>query len=783
MINKNSMGAKSLRLWLLLAAILLTMFSPSESRAQRSVQEPFHIYSDYIYNISEYHKQFPYVEFVYGNPDLNTPGFLIVVEPYPERAWASPLHTSKVSSNDFRVWIEAGQQQTNGWNRFGLFTGNNQTLQYLDIHRKNKSAFALYISKDELIERIPHGDLHDITPIFNFDIKIMFARSLTAKWPMESADPISCPGRVTIWHFYFYPSEVFLSNKVEWSDEAHLYMQKYPKKKYYFDSEMVWQDAGWYFNLSYKQKNYIKEKINDNHYVILTFWKDEAHTLPLNIEYFKNNLWIGGFSNNPDDMETQKNYVAYPHKGFDDWTLFVPWRAIDYWWKDGIKSTKDNHICYGYYTLTLSNDGKTPATNHDFDYSGWLSIDKGYEEPNPEEEERKKRIAECEHLNREYHLSHRGVHSEPIAGGCTRESDLYLIESTCKDCGAYFDHGEIEEPIGDRCVAHNMKEVSRTLVGTIKQKTGVNGNIIFETTVYDVVYKCQNYCCNYQMTKKEYSENTKIVDPPTPPIPPRPPFPEPKPKCPPHNWVYSSTVNWEKDQVSRERVSLPPYDEPKARLSLDSTAIDMNRIRAYTYISSQPVSRQQWLDLNRDNNYLGISKDDIGLLTAITYQEAYDLIAKLNEDDKGHSPKITFSLPTVEEMRKLLKDGLLDKEQIELQHITAFYVDSIEIYDGKGRLVPADKLGTAPEGAKVRVMVGCMDLNGQVKMVDISTYSKEIAFFLKAVTSGEEVIRTHVQHGRMYHIYTRKCQWCGKTEPISENIFYDMRYHKPLIND
>lgn len=760
MINKNSMGAKSLRLWLLLAAILLTMFSPSESRAQRSVQEPFHIYSDYIYNISEYHKQFPYVEFVYGNPDLNTPGFLIVVEPYPERAWASPLHTSKVPSNDFRVWIEAGQQGLNGWNRFGLFTGNNQTLQYLDIHRKNKSAFALYISKDELIERIPHGDLHNITPIFNFDIKIMFARSLTAKWPMESADPIAYPGRVTIWHFHFYPSEVFLNNKVEWTDEAHLYMEKYPKK-YYFDREMVWQDAGWYFNLSYKQKNYIKEKINDNHYVILTFWKDEAHTQPLNIEYFKNNLWIGGFSDNPDDMETQKNYVAYPHKGFDDWSLFVPWRAIDYWWKDGIKSTKDNHICYGYYTLTLSNDGKTPATNHDFDYSGWLSIDKGYEET-PE-------VIGCPHTHLVKKKNKRDTYSMPVTGGCTMEFDHYWVWTECKDCGASFDHEELYEPISDRCVAHDMKEVSRTPIQKIKK---VDRNIIIEKTEYDVLYKCQNYCCNYQMHKKEYSEEITIVDPPTTEL-----------KCPPHDWLYSSTVNWEKDQVSRERVSLPPYDEPKARLSLDSTAIDMNRIRAYTYISSQPVSRQQWLDLNRDNNYLGISKDDIGLLTAITYQEAYDLIAKLNEDDKGHSPKITFSLPTVEEMRKLLKDGLLDKEQIELQHITAFYVDSIEIYDGKGRLVPADKLGTAPEGAKVRVMVGCMDLNGQVKMVDISTYSKEIAFFLKAVTSGEEVIRTHVQHGRMYHIYTRKCQWCGKTEPISENIFYDMRYHKPFIND
>ena len=349
------------------------------------------------------------------------------------------------------------------------------------------------------------------------------------------------------------------------------------------------------------------------------------------------------------------------------------------------------------------------------------------------------------------------------------EFDHYWVWTECKDCGASFDHEELYEPISDRCVAHDMKEVSRTPIQKIKK---VDRNIIIEKTEYDVLYKCQNYCCNYQMHKKEYSEEITIVDPPTTEL-----------KCPPHDWLYSSTVNWEKDQVSRERVSLPPYDEPQVHLSLDSTAIDMNRIRAYTYLSAQPVSRQQWLDLNRDNNYLGISKDDVGLLTAITYQEAYDLIAKLNEDDKGDSPRITFSLPTVEEMRKLLRDGLLDKEQIELQHITAFYVDSIEVYDGKGRLVPADKLATAPEGAKVRVMVGCMDMNGQVKMVDISTYSKEIAFFLKAITSGEEVIRTHVQHGRMYHIYTRECQWCGKTEPISENIFYDMRYHKPFIND
>ena len=772
------MSAKRLRLWLFLPVMLLTFLSPKESKAQQSVQEPFHIYSDYVYNISEYHKQFPHVEFVYGNPNLSTAGFLIVVEPYPERAWSSPLHTSKVSSSDFRVWIEAGQQEVNGWKRFGLFTGNNQTLQYLDIHRKNKSAFALYISKDELIERIPHGDLHNITPIFNFDIKIMFARSLTAKWPMESADPISCPGRVTIWHFHFYPSEVFLNNKVEWSDEAHLYMQKYPKKKYYFDREMVWQDAGWYFNLSYKQKNYIKEKINDNHYVILTFWKDEAHTQPLNIEYFKNNLWIGGFSENPDDMETKKNYVAYPHKGFDDWSLFVPWRAIHYWWRDGIKATKDNHICYGYYTLTLSNDGETPATNHPFDYSGWLSIDVGYQEPTPEEE----KMSKCKHLHLEKHKDYRGIYSRLVPGGCTKEFDHYWEWTECKDCNASFGHEDLYEPIGDRCVAHNMKEVSRTPIQKIKEVTGVDGNIIFETTVYDVLYKCQNYCCNDQMHKKEYSEKTKIVDPKEP-EPPTPPIPTPKPKCPPHDWIYSSTVNWEKDRISKEHLSLPPYDEPKAHLSLDSTAIDMNRTRAYTYISAQPVSRQQWLDLNRDNNYLGISKDDVGLLTGITYQEAYDLIAKLNEDDNEDFPKATFSLPTVEEMRKLLKDGQLDKEQIELQHITSFYVDSIEVYDGKGRLVPADKLATAPEGAKVRVKVGCMDMNGQVKMVDISTYSNETAFFLKAVTSGEEVIRTHVQHGRMYHIYTRTCQRCGKTEAVSENIFYDMRYHKPFIND
>ena len=151
-------------------------------------------------------------------------------------------------------------------------------------------------------------------------------------------------------------------------------------KKYFFNREIVENSSGWFFNMSYLHRDVISRKVNNSHYVILKLWKDEAHTQPLTFDYFKNNLWIGGFSDNPNDMVKDRNDIAYPHQGYNDWSLFVQWATINYWWKDGIKPTAENHTCIGYYTLTLSNDGKTSVTGNKYDACGWLSINLDYRE-------------------------------------------------------------------------------------------------------------------------------------------------------------------------------------------------------------------------------------------------------------------------------------------------------------------------------------------------------------------------------------------------------------------
>ncbi|WP_027454677.1 hypothetical protein [Xylanibacter brevis] len=749
-----------------LVIISFSVFLPNESKAQRVAEEPFDLYAECVNNISEYHKKYPRIDIVYGNQNQNAEGIVVVIKPFPERAWASPLHTSTVPSNNFRVWIEAGQQSLSGWKRFGLFESDAQTLQYLDIQRKDKSPFALFLRKDELIERIPHGDPHYTTPIFNFSLRLYFARSLTSKWPSETALPIAHPYTVKNWSYHYYPNEIFLSNKVEWSDEAHLYMDKYPQRKYYFDREMVYEDAGWFFNMSYGIKSHIKDKINENHYVILTFWKDEAHTKPLNIEYFKKNLWIGGFSNNPAEMETNRNYIAYPHKGFDDWSLFVPYRAIDYWGREGIEATKDNHVCYGYYTLTLSNDGKNPVNNHDYDYEGWVSLEIEVIEPPVDP------CDTCLHLEKETCVNKTGEFSIPMGDGCTIEFEEYHIWTSCKKCGCSLDDRPITKFIGDRCIQHNLKEINRNLIGVFRKVDDNDYNIIVETKVFDVRYKCQNYCCYYTNSKRDTISET-IISPPPPPS-----------GCPPHDWLYGP-VQWlsQTKQISVEKVIRPPYNEASIDLLLDSTGIKMNRISEYTYISELPVSRKQWIDVNRYNNYLGFPKEDAGLLTGITYQEAFDFIEKLNSKDFGFNFKIIFSLPSVDEMRQLLKKKQLNLDNYKVQEITSFYVDSIEVYDGKNRLVPADKLATAPEGAKLRIMVGRMDMDGQVKMVDIATYDDNTAFYLKAITSEKHAIKTIAQPGKFYAIYFKWCRKCGMVEHVVENRFFNMRYHRTFVRN
>ena len=76
-----------------LVIISFSVFLPNESKAQRVAEEPFDLYAECVNNISEYHKKYPRIDIVYGNQNQNAEGIVVVIKPFPERAWASPLHT------------------------------------------------------------------------------------------------------------------------------------------------------------------------------------------------------------------------------------------------------------------------------------------------------------------------------------------------------------------------------------------------------------------------------------------------------------------------------------------------------------------------------------------------------------------------------------------------------------------------------------------------------------------------------------------------------------------
>ena len=763
----------------LFIVIALAVMGVNSAYAQNKPREPFDVYIEYVQSISDYHRIFPSVDFVYGNPKQDTPGFLVVVTPHPENAAVTLSPFQLVSSSNFNVWIEAGQQDlSSGWKRFGLFWKNGQCLQYLDVNRRNTSAFALFISKDEILERVPHGDLHNITPILRFDLRIMFARRPTAKWPLEWACPIAHSATVNQWSLYFYPTEHFLTNKVEWADEGHIYMDQNPKKKFFHSRDLAWQMAGWFFNLGYSEKNYIREKINESHYVIFKLWKDPEHTKPLTFDYFKDTLWPGGFSDDPNMMVKDRNTIAFPHKGFDDWTLMIPWTTINYWWKDDIKATKENHTCFGYYTLTLSNDGKTTATNHDYDYSGWLSIDVGYEEPKPLTEEEIKR-KNCKHPRFKMGQEKRGPFSELLPNGCTREYDLYNRWKECLDCHINFDHEDNHRVYtSTRCTRHDMKETSRREVGRQEVRTP---NAVVTKKVFEVVSQCQNECCAYKETHREYTTDNAPVPTPRPQIPEQ--------RCPPHYWQYFSRSLLTPDIVNSFTTGRPPYSD--ATLNIKVGAADCSMFRhtfqgetTHCYISQQPVGRQLWLALNGDNNYLALSATDPGVLNEVTYQEVYDMIDTLNAVVRDSmNMNMLLTLPTADEMKQLIAQKKVRFDTDPVQKLTAFYVDSVEVYDGKDRLVPADKLATAPEGARLRVMVGRMTSSGEVEMVDSSTADATTGIVLKATPFSTLCHNVKRTPGKFYVVIYRQCKLCKKLEVTSENTFRNARYHRPLVDE
>lgn len=801
---------------------------------QRHVQEPFSVLQEFVSDISSC--DLTGVDVVYGDVTQKTSGFLTLVTPHPEAALVSPLSSKTVDPNNFRVWVVAKNRGNN--TNFGLFSANNQILKYLEIKRKSTKNFALFISQEEMEERIPRGDTRGMTPIIHFELQFHFARDAQARWPMETAVPKAHPGKVMNYFYNYFPQEYFLSVKLDPVDEASQYMDKHPNQKYYYGREEVWNSMGWFMNLTYHHKGLIRDKINDNHYVIFTLWKDKEHTKPLLISYMKDNLYPGGAATDPSRMEERFNYVAYPHKGFDDWSLFIPWECIDYWWKDGIIPTKENHTCIAYYTLTLSNDGKTSATAKDYDVEGWLSVEKEVYEPTPSTPPSTAETADtCKHLHTTYHIDKVGSVSYPTGDGCTTDYIQYREWLVCKDCNETLRSKIVPQPFQTRDLQHRLKEVGNPVRVVIK---AIEDHFFTKYTINNIVRACQNECCKYRDTI-EIRDSVKIPLPPEKPLCDHEwvvtshklsdyieykiynqatwkyyydiiqkertcrkckekallnrenqltriegPFPVPEQEPEPcvHDWVYYSN-QYRRSVYERDSKTVKAYSGDSLNISLGDAMVKMYEFDhdAHIYMSPRPVSRQQWLAVNKDNNYMGISAEDTGLLNAVTYQEAYDFIEALNRRVREEqNVEMLFSLPTEDEMRQLIMSGQVKFEKGRVQEMTYFYVDSIEVYDGKGRQVTDQQLSTAPEGAKVRIMVGRMGQDGKVQMVDISTADQNTAFYLKAVTVDSKENVT-VRRSRFYKTHYRRCQKCGKEERLSENIFRNMRYHKPLFDE
>lgn len=183
-----------LRYYISACLLMLLLLLPSTAQGEK-VRKSFETYVEFVESIREYHNLFPHVEFVYGNPNATTSGFLIVVTPHPECASTSPIKFNAVSSSLFRVWIWALAGNT-GSNRktFGLFAKNNQTLQYLDVTRNNTKAFAIFISGKEMEERV--ATLPTDPSKRTFYLRLAFAKNMMATWPSETAYNSYYPGKV-----------------------------------------------------------------------------------------------------------------------------------------------------------------------------------------------------------------------------------------------------------------------------------------------------------------------------------------------------------------------------------------------------------------------------------------------------------------------------------------------------------------------------------------------------------------------------------------------------------
>lgn len=814
--------------------------------------ELFDVTINYVENGRDYLKFNPTANCVYGENALvnGGSGYVVGVKPRPENAFIPGSFPERNISNVmFRVWVNSYDSNNN---LISLFHTNDQSLKYLEVPCLNANPFVLFIADEEIQNRVPEKK-DEATGFIDhpFFLEFYFAVDEKSMWPKGVARKSSWFWN-TVRRYHFNFREHFLNAEIEWSgdSEADLYMKKHPEHNYYFnDPEIVWQCSGWYLHFNYVHKIALREYLMQNHYIIFKLWKDEEHTEPLLFNYMKGTGYIGGWGE-PQFMEDRFNYVAYPHNSLDSLSLFVSWEAVHYWWREKREPTPEEHTQIGYFTITLSNDGKTSATPNEYEVSGWMSIElpvdkqKGVStEKKPTEKgqpgEKQPEPPVCPHDWVWKNWKDR-MQSAPLANGCRQDYDMYSEWLECRKCHMTWGGRTIMMPREiNYCKRHNLMEKSKKEIGT---SYTLVGDCKQEIVSYEVLSECQNDCCNYTERKYEYKEGTKIC-PPEPPKPECPPhswtcLPEEKvdemtqievingvewlcyynvmeskescAKCgvenllcrrleldhrtkviypvPPkpcnHDWYYYSRSFREKGQWHAFSVPVHDYKEDSLNIEMKGSKLDMTRMKDGTYLSTEPVSRQQWLAFHEGKNYLGIDSKDGARLTDVTYQEVSQLVQHLNQlaSDSLNLP-VMYSLPSVEVLKRLAKEGKLKCAEGELQQITAYMADTIAVYDGKGRLVPEEKLVTAPEGARLRVEVGVVDQNGELKMVDLLSIDSHVGVLLQATPSSHFANRFGAEPSRIYRTYWRRCKKCGKEEPISENKFWNGAYHRTLVND
>lgn len=819
---------------------LLPLFLPQLLKAQNRhsfYRNQFEVNSVYLQDARDYVKCYPERDIVFGEREarFGEPGMLLLVTPHPENAYTSMLSTKTIDKNNFRIWVEAWKSPTE---RVALFPNNNLATELceenipLEIKRKSPEPFFIFISNKSVKEHVPSMVAEGETgPSYPYFLRFYFARNETARWApsnVEYAYPVGQYNMISVFHFRLHSNQ-FLNTTVTQSEDigAHLYVEQHPEQDFFYEADDLWQCSGWFMKFDYIGKEALKKILNEDHYVIFSLYKDEAHTEPVTISYMKHNLFMGGWT---ADMEERFNYVPFPHKGFDSWTLFVPWDCVDWWWRvPNMIPTEENHICKAYYTITLSNDGETSATGNAYENSGMLAVSLEWRDND-------NGTPTCYHPEIAYEEFSTDI---PVAtkGGCIFMERRYDVTKVCKLCKTFLGSNVTYMCIEPRCISHNMKEVSRKAIAGFHEETETD---IIDGTIYEVLEECQNDCCFYRATKL-ITETEEIHFPPQPKCPPHDwedgtikkvdtqivfkeindkcysyyynimeyerkckkcgktetwrdrvydhreiiPKPVPKPKIPcDHLWHYFSKLDHRLPPTFETKTIMKPsYDEDSLCFKIGSTEFRFNKASdSKEELEGQAVTVRQWLTLNADNNYIAANADDSGLLTGLSYQEAYDFIQQLNyKVTDSLNLDLSFSMPTVEQMQQLIRDGKTKPREDIHQEIDAYYVDTIAVYDGNGRLLTDEQLSTAPEGAKVRVMVGVVKSDGTFSMVNIKEIPENTGFFLIATPHQVEVTRTVRHSGRFYYTHWRHCVRCGKTEPRPENRFFNKTYHRPIV--